>query len=243
MLDFQQILNRSESREFTKEYKYNEHEGIGGKPIISAGNENLKRFPLKIKLHASFCNPQKIIDEIEDKSKNRTNINYFQNRKYIGDYVIERYHANIVQTVQDVVFYAEVEIDLLENPSSITKFKEQNKIEEISEVAETVEENSNIMKNFLVETKKAMKEGVIDAGINAIKNTDINQLSNLAKSSFEIISNNVLAEIKDFGLAEIYDKISSYTKNLQGVLENDEIATIKRELERIPDTMFNTILR
>ena len=243
MLDFQQILNRSESREFTKEYKYNEHEGIGGKPIISAGNENLKRFPLKIKLHASFCNPQKIIDEIEDKSKNRTNINYFQNRKYIGDYVIERYHANIVQTVQDVVFYAEVEIDLLENPSSITEFKEQNKIEEISEVAETVEENSNIMKNFLVETKKAMKEGVIDAGINAIKNTDINQLSNLAKSSFEIISNNVLAEIKDFGLAEIYDKISSYTKNLQGVLENDEIATIKRELERIPDTMFNTILR
>ncbi len=243
MLDFQQILNRSESREFTKEYKYNEHEGIGGKPIISAGNENLKRFPLKIKLHASFCNPQKIIDEIEDKSKNRTNINYFQNRKYIGDYVIERYHANIVQTVQDVVLYAEVEIDLLENPSSITEFKEQNKIEEISEVAETVEENSNIMKNFLVETKKAMKEGVIDAGINAIKNTDINQLSNLAKSSFEIISNNVLAEIKDFGLAEIYDKISSYTKNLQGVLENDEIATIKRELERIPDTMFNTILR
>lgn len=243
MLDFQQILNRSESREFTKEYKYNEHEGIGGKPIISAGNENLKRFPLKIKLHASFCNPQKIIDEIEDKSKNRTNINYFQNRKYIGDYVIERYHANIVQTVQDVVLYAEVEIDLLENPSSITEFKEQNKIEEISEVAETVEENSNIMKNFLVETKKAMKEGVIDAGINAIKNTDINQLSNLAKSSFEIISNNVLAEIKDFGLAEIYDKISSYTKNLQGVFENDEIATIKRELERIPDTMFNTILR
>lgn len=243
MLDFQQILNRSESREFTKEYKYNEHEGIGGKPIISAGNENLKRFPLKIKLHASFCNPQKIIDEIEDKSKNRTNINYFQNRKYIGDYVIERYHANIVQTVQDVVLYAEVEIDLLENPSSITEFKEQNKIEEISEVAETVEENSNIMKNFLVETKKAMKEGVIDAGINAIKNTDINQLSNLAKSSFEIISNNVLAEIKDFGLAEIYDKISSYTKNLQGVLENDEIATIKRELERIPDTMFNSILR
>ena len=243
MLDFQQILNRSESREFTKEYKYNEHEGIGGKPIISAGNENLKRFPLKIKLHASFCNPQKIIDEIEYKSKNRTNINYFQNGKYIGDYVIERYHANIVQTVQDVVFYAEVEIDLLENPSSITEFKEQNKIEKISEFAETVEENSNIMKNFLVETKKAMKEGVIDAGINAIKNTDINQLCNLAKSSFEIISNNVLAEIKDFGLAEIYDKISSYTKNLQGVLENDEIATIKRELERIPDTMFNTILR
>lgn len=243
MLDFQQILNRSESREFTKEYKYNEHEGIGGKPIISAGNENLKRFPLKIKLHASFCNPQKIIDEIEYKSKNRTNINYFQNGKYIGDYVIERYHANIVQTVQDVVFYAEVEIDLLENPSSITEFKEQNKIEKISEFAETVEENSNIMKNFLVETKKAMKEGVIDAGINAIKNTDINQLSNLAKSSFEIISNNVLAEIKDFGLAEIYDKISSYTKNLKGVLENDEIATIKRELERIPDTMFNTILR
>ena len=243
MLDFQQILNRSESREFTKEYKYNEHEGIGGKPIISAGNENLKRFPLKIKLHASFCNPQKIIDEIEYKSKNRTNINYFQNGKYIGDYVIERYHANIVQTVQDAVLYAEVEIDLLENPSSITEFKEQNKIEKISEFAETVEENSNIMKNFLVETKKAMKEGVIDAGINAIKNTDINQLSNLAKSSFEIISNNVLAEIKDFGLAEIYDKISSYTKNLQGVLENDEIATIKRELERIPDTMFNTILR
>lgn len=243
MLDFQQILNRSENREFTKEYKYIEHEGIGSKPTISAGNENLKRFPLKIKLHASFCNPQKIIDEIEDKSKNRTNINYFQNGKYIGDYVIERYHANIVQTVQDAVLYAEVEIDLLENPSSITEFKEQNKIEEISEVAETVEENSNIMKNFLVETKKAMKEGVIDAGINAIKNTDINQLSNLAKSSFEIISNNVLAEIKDFGLSEIYDKISSYTKNLQGVLENDEIATIKRELEKIPDTMFNTILR
>lgn len=88
-----------------------------------------------------------------------------------------------------------------------------------------------------------MKEGVIDAGINAIKNTDINQLSNLAQSSFEIISNNLLAEIKDFGLSEIYDKISSYTNNLQGVLKNDEIATIKRELEKIPDTMFNTFLR
>lgn len=243
MLDLQQILNRSETLEYTKEYRYNEHEGIGGKPKISAGNENLKRFPLKIKLHASFCTPQKIINEIEEKAKNKTNINYFQNGKYVGDYVIERYHINIVQTVKNAIFYAEIEVNLLENPDSITEFKEQNKIEEIPENAETVGENSNIMRNFLNETKKAMKEGVIDAGINAIKMTDLSQLSNLGKSSFEIISNNVLEEIKDFGLNDIYDKISSYTKNLQGVLENDEIATIKRELERIPDTMFNTILR
>lgn len=243
MLDLQQILNRSETLEYTKEYKYNEYEGIGGKPKISAGNENLKRFPLKIKLHASFCTPQKIINEIEEKAKNKTNINYFQNGKYVGDYVIERYHINIVQTVKNVIFYAEIEVNLLENPDSITEFKEQNKIEEIPENAETVGENSNIMRNFLTETKKAMKEGVIDAGINAIKMTDLSQLSNLGKSSFEIISNNVFEEIKDFGLDDIYDKISSYTQNLQGVLGQDEIETIKRELEKIPDSAINSILR
>lgn len=243
MLDFQQILNRSETCDFTKDYKFNEHEGIGGKPKITAGNENLKRFPLKIKLHASFCSPQKIINEIEEKAENREIINYFLNGKYIGDYVIERYHVNIIQTIKDTVFYAEVEVDLLENPDSITEFKEQNKNEEIAENAETVSENSNIMQNFLSETKKAMKDGVIQAGINAIKMTDLSQLSNLGKSSFEIISNNVLEEIKDFGLDDIYDKISSYTQNLQGVLGQDEIETIKRELEKIPDTVIDSVLR
>lgn len=154
MLNLQQILNRSETREYTKDYKFNEHEGIGGKPEITAGNENLKRFPLKIKLHPNFCNPQKIINEIEKKAENREIINYFLGGKYIGDYVIERYHVNIIQTIKDTVFYAEVEVDLLENPAGITEFQEQSNNEEISDVAETVDKNSNIMQNFLSETKK-----------------------------------------------------------------------------------------
>ena len=108
----------------------------------------------KIKLHASFCTPQKIINEIEENAKNKTNINYFQNGKYVGDYVIERYHINIMQTVKNAIFYAEIEVNLLENPDSITEFKEQNKIKEIPENAETVGENSYIMRNFLTETKK-----------------------------------------------------------------------------------------
>ena len=144
-LTFNQILSRTENLEYSKEYRYNEQNGIGTKPSISAGGENLKRFPLTVKLHYSFCNPKKIIEEIEQKASDREIINYFVLEDYVGDYVIANFNVILTQTLKNVVIYAEVGIELLEQPDSITEFEERTKTAPIVDdvVDDNVKKNSN----------------------------------------------------------------------------------------------------
>lgn len=239
-----QILNRSEKQEYDKEYKVIEQNGICGKPTIVAGSENLKRFNLPIKLHASFCNPQKIIDEIEEKAENREVINYFVNDKYIGDYVIERFRVNVSQTIKKAVFYAEIEINLVENPESITAFEEQT-IQTPEILQEVFEENSNVMKDFAKKSKEIIKQNITNAIVSVIETGSINGLSSIGETILQNYSDNIIAEIKEKGLPfakEIADEYSSKVEDLD-ILEQDQIAIIQSTIAKIPEKMIDTSLR
>ena len=240
MLNFAQILNKTEAVELTQEYKVNEHEGIGGKPHISAGGEVLRRYSLPIKLHASFCNPQEIIDEIEVLASERTTINYFLLGKYIGDFVIERFQQKIIQTIGNAVFYAEITIDIVENPDSITEFEEQDEGENIS--AETISEDESIMKNFLEESKNLIKESSISAAMDVVNNANLPSV--LGQVTFNNLARTVINSLKNIGLNGIYELIEDNVNNLLGgELSANEIELLKRELIKIPDAVVDTALR
>ena len=240
MLNFAQILSKAESIELTTEYKVNEHETIGGKPHISVGGEILKRYSLPLKLHASFCKPQEILEEIEYLASTRTTINYFQYDKYIGDFVIERVQQKIKQVILNAVFYAEVTIDLVENPDSITEFEEQDEGENIT--AETVSENSNIMNDFVEKTQNLIKNNSLTAALDIVNNATLPNI--LSQTTFNNLAKSVFNSVKDFGLQGTYELIDDKINNLLGGnLAVDEIELIRQELVKIPDAIVDTALR
>lgn len=244
-LTLEQILNRSEVIDCTKEYKYNEQEGIGSKPSIVAGGENLLKYTLRIKLHGSFCKPAQIIKQIEEKAENKEIINYFQNGEYIGNFVINRFYKNVVQTIKQAIYYAEIEIDLLENAESTTEFKQNNvQADEITQ--EAVSTTSSKMKNFLNQTKKMIVDNVFDSVITTLKTGDIKGLSETGTQILNQFNRSILSEIKTAGLNQASPIINKYTSQLQGlttVLDNNQISIIKKELNNIPDTLINSALR
>lgn len=244
-LTLEQILNRSEVLDCTKEYKYNEQEGIGGKPSIIAGGENLLKYTLKVKLHGSFCKPAQVIKQIEEKAQKKEIINYFQNGEYIGDFVINRFYKNIIQTIKQAIYYAEIEVDLLENPDSITEFKQNNtKAEDIT--TEAVSSNSSKMKKFLNQTKKMIVDNVFDSVVTTLKTGDIKELSEVGTKILNQLNSSILSEVKEAGLAQatpIVNKYANQINNMTGVLDEKQKTILKAELAKIPDTLINSALR
>lgn len=244
-LTLEQILNRSEVLDCTKEYKYNEQEGIGGKPTIIAGGENLLKYTLKVKLHGSFCKPAQVIKQIEEKAQKKEIINYFQNGEYIGDFVINRFYKNIIQTIKQAIYYAEIEVDLLENPDSITEFKQNNtKAEDIT--TEAVSSNSSKMKKFLNQTKKMIVDNVFDSVVTTLKTGDIKELSEVGTKILNQLNSSILSEVKEAGLAQatpIVNKYANQINNMTGVLDEKQKIILKAELAKIPDTLINSALR
>lgn len=244
-LNFEQILNRTEVQDCTKEYKYNEQEGIGGKPSIVAGGENLRKYNLKIKLHANFCNPYSVIKQIEEKAEKKETINYFQNGEYIGDFVINRFYKNIIQTIKNAIYYAEVEIELIENPDSITEFKQNNvKVDQITQ--EAVNSKSSKMKNFLNKTKKLIVNNVFESVVTTLQTGDIKGLSETGTNILNQFNNLIINEIKEVGLTNAVPIVKKYTSQLGGlnkILDNKQITILKQELENIPDKLIDSALR
>lgn len=243
-LTLEQIFNRTENLEYTKEYKYIEQQGITGKPSIVAGGENLKSFPLNIKLHYSFCNPQNIIDEIEEKAENREVINYFQNGKYIGDYVINRLHVNSEQKIDDVLIYAEIEVELLENPDSITEFEQQTKTQP-NITQQAVSANSNKMQKFLSNAKNLVVNGVYDSVVSALQSGDLSALGETGVKIFNTLQNSIISDIKAAGLNQAKPIVQKYLQNLNvsSVLTQAQTDTLKTELEKIPEKLIKSALR
>lgn len=109
-------LQNAESETNTVEMEYTQQKGIGAKPSLLAAGETLKTYSLPIKLHFSYCNPQKIIDELEEKVKNKEAFLYFQGDKYKGCYVINKVSTQTISRTQSEIICAEVTVDLLESP-------------------------------------------------------------------------------------------------------------------------------
>lgn len=233
-LTLEQILNRTEVIKYSKKYKYIEQRGINGKPTLVSGDENLKIYPLKIKLHHSFCNPQNIIDEIERKAQNRDVINYFQNGKYIGDYVISDFNVNIIQKTDNAVLMAEIQINLLEKNNPVSDFLRQ-----ISDASSKNLMTSNLMKNFLIYAEEKIIENIFTSTKTKFQTNS--NLSNSGNSVLSKVSTNIIDNIQKQGISNSKQIVSNYTRSLN--LTPDEEKIIKQELEKIPKMIAQAAIR
>lgn len=235
-MNFDQILNRTEILKCSKQYKYYRQKGIGEKPTLVEGEQELKTFPLKIKLHKSFCNPSEILQDIEKRAEAREVINYFQCGEYIGDYVIERFCKNIIQTINGEIICAEVEIDLLEKPNLIKNFLKQ--------AWKTPLVTATVFS--ALKLKSFLKTSSQQALNNSYKiTTNVSNLSLPAQNTFNQLNSQVVSGIRTNGISSANNIIKKTTQNLKAnaLLTTDEVKIIKRELEKIPTKIINASLR
>lgn len=126
--DVLDIFSKTEASQTDTEYGYSEIKGINSKPSLIASGEGLKHYTLPIKLHASFCRPDKIIAELEEKASKREVIDYFQGDSYIGKYVINKISKNILSTYLGYTISAEIGVDLIEYYEEPGEFTPQKKV-------------------------------------------------------------------------------------------------------------------
>ncbi len=243
-MTLEQIFNRTETLEYSKEYKYIEQTSVNGKPSIIAGDENLKSFSLRIKLHYSFCNPQNIIDELEEKAENRDVINYFQHGVYIGDYVINGLRVTAEQKIDDALIYAEIEVNLLENPDSVTEFEQQTKTNPDIDLQQ-VSDTSNKMQKFLAKAKDIMVSNVFDSVVSTLQDGDITALGDTGMRILNDVQTTITNEIKVAGLNKAAPIVQKYLSNLNvsNVLDAAQTNILKTELNKLPEKLINSALR
>ncbi len=183
--DVFEILSKIENFESETEQGYTEQKAIGRKPTPVAQGEVLKKFSLNIKLHASFCNPDEIISKLEEKVKLREQFSYYQQERYIGEFVVNKVRSNLLDQINGKTIYAEITVDLLEVfDDADEEFQPQEKttpkLENIQEVQETTykspvdfvkKQGSNIFAKLTDKVvDKAMRtaEGYINSSIGGL---------------------------------------------------------------------------
>lgn len=163
-----------------------------------------------------ICNLQTVISEIEQKAKNRNVINYFQNGKYIGNFVITDFNVNIRQKTGNAILYAEIEINLLEKTENSTQ----------NTLIQSVLVNSAVMRNFLVKAEKISLENIFDKN----KKSSAGQLMTKLKTS-------LIDEIQKNGLSDAVNITNKYLNSVNLSEQN------KQELSAVPKRLVNTALR
>lgn len=123
------ILNEVESRRKSQSFGYSEQKGIGQRPRLNYTGEGLKQYSLSITLHHSYCRPDYIIQQLEEKAASGESFSYYQGSKYIGEYVISNVEVNTIDEYQNVTLCAEVSIELLESVDDVEneEFEQQTK--------------------------------------------------------------------------------------------------------------------
>lgn len=249
-LSLLEILERTENESYTKEVQYTQQQGITGKPTIVAGNENLKEFPLKIKLHYSFCNPQKIIDEIETKITNHEVIDYFVGAKYIGKYVIKKIEPVIVERINGTITCAEISVDLLESGTKNTKFEQQSKLSQkinnnsIIQSATTYANNSNTVTNFLQNQSSNIKNNMIESILNVVSTENIASLPNIGQTVAGSVANNIVNDVNKYGINNLTPIANNYSNKLNvSSLTEEQQNRLKTVISHIPTNVMNTALR
>lgn len=241
MVDLQTIFDRCEAFSTQKNYKYSEQEAINGKPSIMKLGENLKRFPLSITLHSSFCDIDEVIKAIEQKAENGEVISYFRQNVYIGEYVIEAYSINMQKVYNGIPVLAELTLDLLETQEEKT-FTEQLKtkvnLSSSTTLKSTAPKIQKIKKDL---EKKAVEQSFNDAvmAITIGNLTDAEKLitNNLAQALWE--------EIKLAGIGEMFEVTKDFTKNITVLqaLTQEQKERLQNALNSIPTKVLRNVLR
>lgn len=141
--DVFEIFSKIENFEAETEQGYTQQKAIGQKATLVKQGEVLKSFSLPIKLHASYCNPDDIIERLEEKVVTGEVFPYFQGEKYIGEYVVNKVHFNLKDQINGITIYAEITVDLLEYfDDTDEEFQPQTKTTPKLENIQTVKETS-----------------------------------------------------------------------------------------------------
>ncbi len=230
------ILKQSQIKNSTKTYTYNQQERINSKPILQAGSENLREYPLFLQLHSQFCDPKEIIKTIEDYAASRESIEWVKDNDYMGSFVISSIDKLIKNEIKGNIIYAEVSFTLLENPVEIEQqITDLDKYDKYSE-------NSNKFKDFGLKIKDSITENIketIESGIIS------DNLSDSAKEILSSITNGVLNDISDGKITEIYNTCNNYAD----IIENDrnlnfsDLKELTEIITSIPDLMLNSAMR
>lgn len=117
----------SKVTEFEKviEHKYSEQAGIGGKASLTYSGEELKKYSLPIKLHASFCDPDDIIKRLEEKAELKEVFPFYLNGRYEGQYVVNKVQSRIIDTIYGATVYAQITVDLIEDAQPDEEYEQQ----------------------------------------------------------------------------------------------------------------------
>lgn len=141
--DVTQIFSMSEDNSVSSEYAYSEQKPITGKAKLVFSGEGLKKYSLPIKLHYSYCNPSRILKDLEQKAQNAESFSYFQQSEYIGEFVISRIDKKIISRLESQILYAEITVELLECQNNETQYtQKKNPDEELFNNAKTQNQNA-----------------------------------------------------------------------------------------------------
>lgn len=240
-IELTKILNKVQVLSTNKEYKYNKMECINSKPALQAGNENLTEYGILLQLHCMICNPKKIIEKIENYAASRQPFDWIYNGKYMGEFVIDSIEKNIEKQIKDLIVYAELTINLLENPTN-KEFQEQiNGKVDLSEFLQ-YEESSNFLKDFDNDIKTNIFTTIKN---NIINGLETDNLSDVTKNFINTISSRIVADIENGNITEIYDTVSQYQDVVENskVLSSSEIEKLTKQINLIPNLMLDTVLR
>lgn len=105
-----------DSMDIGKSANYAEHALIEGKPRLQAVGDNLDEIGLSFKFHASFCDPQEQLNQLEQYLLDREVLPLVSGAgRVYGNFVITDLKQNILQTADDgTVIEANCEISLKE---------------------------------------------------------------------------------------------------------------------------------
>lgn len=253
-MNLQKIFDRTESLNFTKEVNYTRQQGIIGKASLSAGAENLKTYPLTIKLHHSFCNPSEVIEEIEQKIADKEPIDYFQGSVYIGKYVIQNLDVQVLEQIQGYTTACIINLELLESGVESEDFVQQvvNTAAEgvetanntIAGKAKTFLASSNPVVNFVKKQAENIKDKMFDAALEVLQNDDIDSLSDMGKLTAESVVTSIVSDIESQGITNAGSICEKYTSNINiPDLTPEENERLVDTLNKIPGKILDSALR
>lgn len=253
-VNLHKIFDRTESINFSKEVNYSRQQGIIGKATLSAGAENLKTYPLTIKLHHSFCNPSEVIKEIENKIADKEIIDYFQGSVYIGKYVIQNLNVEVLEQIDGYLTACIINVELLESGEQEENFVQQvinNSAEALVETSSTITgraktflASSHPVANFIKNQAKNIKDKMFNAAMEIIEDGSIDSLPEIGKLTTQDIVQGIVSDTQNEGVANVKNITEKYTSdmNIPGLTEEQHERLVDA-LNEIPKIMIDTVLR
>lgn len=169
--DVTQILSLIETAQSETEYKYSVQTSIAGKSALTRGADDVRRLNLPINLHHKFCRPDVIIRELKLKAASNEPFSYYQQKTYLGEFVIARIKEDIINKIDGITTFAQIEVELLEcPPQTPDDFEQQSKKAAINpkEVPETPPKITK-PKDLLTASKEdiwdTLSDAVLDKGL------------------------------------------------------------------------------